>query len=152
MGRVNTNYLPKEKVYRNKDILFNTDSTNIGGTWMPWSNLSDGTKRIFYLLSEVARIEHGVVLIDEPELGQYPDQFHQVMQFLQEEAEQNQIIVSTHAPQALDVIAPDELERIFVTSYTKEAGTQIQPLSEEQQGKARHYMNEELFLRDYWIH
>ena len=124
----------------------------VDGTWMPWSNLSDGTKRIFYLLYEVARIEHGTVLIDEPELGLYPDQFHQVMQFLREEAEQKQIIVSTHAPQALDVIGPDELNRIFVASYTKEQGTQIQPLSTEQQDKARRYMNEELFLRDYWIH
>ena len=124
----------------------------VDGTWMPWSNLSDGTKRIFYLLSEVARIDHGIILVDEPELGLYPDQFHQVMQFLQEEAEHKQIIVSTHAPQALDFIVPEELSRIFVASYTKEKGTQIQPLPEEQQDKARRYMNEELFLRDYWIH
>ena len=145
----NVNVYQDEDAIRISNFLL---EFKVSGTWMPWSNLSDGTKRIFYLLSEVARIEHGVVLVDEPELGLYPDQFHQVMQFLQEEAEQKQIIVSTHAPQALDFIAPEELSRIFVASYTKEKGTQIQPLTEEQQEKARSYMNEELFLRDYWIH
>ena len=124
----------------------------VKGVWMPWSHLSDGTKRIFYLLHEVARIEYGIVLIDEPELGIHPHQFHQVMKFLKQESEEKQIIMSTHSPQALDFVAPDELDHIFIASYTNENGTQIQSLTAEQQQKARSYMNEELFLRDYWIH
>jgi predicted ATPase len=117
---------------------------------MPWSNLSDGTKRIFYLLFEVARIKSGIVLVDEPELGIHPHQFFQLMLFLKEEAQQKQIIMATHAPQTLDFISPEELNCIFVASYDKKLGTQIRPLTEEQKEKARQYMKEE-FLRDYWL-
>lgn len=122
----------------------------VEGTWMPWSNLSDGTKRIFYLLFEVARIKQGVILIDEPELGIHPHQFFQLMLFLKEEAEQKQIIMATHAPQTLDFISPEELDRIFIASYDKKLGSQIRPLTEKQKEKAQQYMKEE-FLRDYWL-
>ena len=118
--------------------------------WMPWSNLSDGTKRIFYLLFEVARIDKGIVLIDEPELGIHPHQFYQLMLFIKEEAEEKQIILSTHSPQTLDFISSEELNRVFVTSYDKNSGTQIRPLTEEQKIKAKQYMKEE-FLSDYWL-
>ena len=140
-------------VFRDKEIIRIENlfiEFLVEGTWMPWSNLSDGTKRIFYLLFEVARINQGVILIDEPELGIHPHQFYQLMLFLKEEAEQKQIIMATHAPQTLDFISPEELNRIFIASYDKKLGTQIRPLTEEQKEKAKHYMKNE-FLRDYWL-
>ena len=58
----------------------------IDGRWLPWSQLSDGTKRLFYIIAEVSNNE-ALILIEEPELGIHPHQFNLLMDFLKEQAE-----------------------------------------------------------------
>jgi len=118
--------------------------------WLPWSHLSDGTKRIFYIISEITNKRNGVILIEEPELGIHPSQFHLLMQFLKQESEYKQIIISTHSPKALDILQPDELDRIMIASYDKERGTQISRMDDQKIDKAQNYMKE-LFLSDFWL-
>lgn len=143
----------------------------IDGNWLPFSNLSDGTKRLFYIISEIHELEilgavrpatadgfYGlkeisrVVLIEEPELGIHPHQFHKLMAFLKEESTRKQIIISTHSPQALDNISQDELDRIIIAySISNKEGTKLRHLNEAELFKAKEYIKED-FLSDYWLY
>ena len=143
----------------------------IDSNWLPFSNLSDGTKRLFYILSEVYENDSNVnkrpideefyfeeskssriILIEEPELGIHPHQFHKLMGFLKEESQRKQIIITTHSPQALDSIDNNEFNRIIIayTANYKE-GTKLRHLNEEELIKANAYIQEE-FLSDYWLY
>jgi len=124
----------------------------VNDTWLPWSHLSDGTKRLFYIVSEIHNMDEGIVLLEEPELGIHPHQFHLLMQFIKERSEDNQIILSTHSPLALNHLDSHELYRILIASYTKNTGTQIRQLSIEEQAKANSYVDEVGYLSDYWVH
>lgn len=122
----------------------------VNDSWVPWSYLSDGTKRLFYIVVEISCKNDGLILLEEPEIGVHPAQFHLLMQFLKQEAENKQIIISTHSPKALDILQPDELDRVLIATYDKERGTQIGRMDDEKIEKAKNYMKE-LFLSDYWV-
>ena len=122
----------------------------INGSWLPWSQLSDGTKRLFYIISEVTN-STGLILIEEPELGVHPHQFNLLMNFLKEQSEDKQIIISTHAPKALDHLSPDELNNILITSYSSKKGTQMRHLTLKEVKKAKRYAKEVGFFSDYWL-
>ncbi len=117
---------------------------------MPWSYLSDGTKRLFYLVSECLTVDEGIILVEEPELGIHPHQLLKVLDFLKEQSRTKQVIISTHSPLALDVLKEDELDRIIIATYEK--GTRFYHLTEEEKIKAKKYMNEVGELSYYWLH
>ena len=121
----------------------------INGQWQSWQLLSDGTKRLFYLITEVI-LTNGVVLLEEPELGVHPHQLHQIMIFLKEQSEAKQIILTTHSPQVLDVLNSDELERIIIADISKEQGSHFRHLDEKTTAKAKYYLEEEGFISDFW--
>lgn len=142
----------------------------INGNWLPYSNLSDGTKRLFYIISEVFEFETGhirpssngtfyglsdisrIVLIEEPELGIHPHQFHKLMEFLKEESEKKQIILTTHSPQALDAIESNQLDKIIIAySTNSKEGTKLRHLNSLELTKANEYIKED-FLSDYWLY
>lgn len=122
----------------------------IGDDWLPWSYLSDGTKRMFYLISEALSLKEGVLLVEEPELGIHPHQLYKVMDFLKEQSRDKQIIISTHSPLVLDALDENELDRIVIAKYDN--GTKFNHLTEAQIAKARKYMNEVGELSYYWLH
>ena len=140
----------------------------IENNWHPFSNLSDGTKRLFYIISEVAysgnihfrnfgsiafydEEVNKIILLEEPELGIHPHQLHNLMTFLKEMSRDRQIIISTHSPQVLNILEKDELDRIIIASSKGKEGTKMRHLNEEEILKAQKYMEED-FLSDYWIH
>jgi len=124
----------------------------ISNNWVPWSYLSDGTKRLFYLIYSVCQFERAIVLIDEPELGVHPHQFQQIMAFLKEESANKQIIIATHAPEALNILGHDELDRVIITEYSPKKGTTMRHLSAAQKKKAIAYATEVGYLSDYWLY
>lgn len=143
----------------------------IDGNWLPFSSLSDGTKRLFYIISEVFENDENthvrptnigkyegqnqisrIILIEEPELGIHPHQFHKLMEFLKLEAQNKQIIITTHSPQALDAINSNELSRIVIAySTSSKEGTKLRHLNENEIVKANEYIKED-FLSDYWLY
>lgn len=141
-------------IYRDDKVItienFKIDF-KVNNNWLPWSQLSDGTKRLFVLVSEITNKEHGLVLIEEPELGIHPHQFNQVMHFLKEQSKYKQIILSTHSPKALDHMDETELDNILIASYYSKKGTQIKHLTQVQKRKAVKYMKDVGFLSDYWL-
>jgi predicted ATP-binding protein involved in virulence len=158
----------QEDIERNNIVISNIQlEFKIGGIWLPFSSLSDGTKRLFYIFSEVrsevftASFTDGlksektssprILLIEEPELGIHPHQFQQLMEFLKIESERKQIIISTHSPQALDVLPEDELDRIIIAYNEEGDSTKLRHLTEAELSKAKRYIKED-FLSDYWLY
>ena len=142
----------------------------ISGDWLPFSSLSDGTKRLFYIISEIFEIPQDsnvkqtnqrhyysrdlisrIVLIEEPELGIHPHQFHRLLEFLKECSSKMQIIITTHSPQALDSLDQDEMNRIIIAYSTPENGTKLRHLNESELYKASEYIKDD-FLSDYWLY
>jgi predicted ATPase len=167
-------YSPIEKIRISPDYKITKDTHNgrislsnfylefrINETWINYGLLSDGTKRLFYILTELIDLNDEeikgqeiypiITLLEEPELGIHPHQLHKLMQFIKEQSEEKQIILTTHSPQVLDVLGPDELDRIIICYYDNEKGTQLRHLTEREMEKAKSYIQDE-FLSDYWIH
>ncbi|MEK7432734.1 MAG: AAA family ATPase [Cyanobacteriota bacterium] len=139
----------------------------IDSRWYTFNNLSDGTQRIFYILSELlADTKHNlsgslfrysinpfdkIIFLEEPELGIHPHQLFKLMVFLKEQSQDKQIILTTHSPKCLDILDEDELDRILICSMTKK-GTKIKNLTKEETKNAKIYLKNEAYLSDYWIH
>jgi len=136
----------------------------IQNTWYLFSDLSDGTKRLFYLISEIGSSDTvkttketvsmdnftRLVQIEEPELGVHPHQLMSLMQFIKEQSKEKQIIITTHSPMVLDVLEEDELDRIIVARYNQGSrSTELKHLSEGTIVKAKRYMKE-AYLSDFW--
>jgi predicted ATPase len=119
--------------------------------WVSWNYLSDGTKRLFYLITETLSMREGILLIEEPELGIHPHQLYSVMQFLKEQSASKQIIISTHSPIVLDILTPDQLKSIIVAKMTKK-GTKLTKLNKQEILKAQKYMEGVGELSYYWLH
>lgn len=130
--------------------LLNALKFYVNGNWWTWDDLSDGTKRLFYIICEVTSYNE-LVFVDEPELGIHPNQLSRLMDFLKEQSSEKQIIITTHSPQVLNELSEDELDRIIVTRHEGERGTQMYHLSEEEKGFAKGYMENGAFLSDYWV-
>lgn len=138
----------------------------IGGEWLPFRVLSDGTKRIFYIMGEVLTpllsyldedgketqsvADDKIILLEEPELGIHPDQLHLLLQLIREVSREHQVILTTHSPQTLDILNKDELDRISICEYVPGKGTQMRKLSAAKQAKARAYLRDEGFLSEFW--
>ena len=126
---------------------------HVNNKWLYWSQLSDGTKRLFYILVNVFFNDRNTpVLIEEPELGIHPDQLHLLMDFLKEQSKEKQIIITTHSPEVLNILGKDELDRIIITRYDDEKGTQMHHLSPKQIRKGQIYIEEVGNLKSFWVH
>ncbi len=136
----------------------------INGIWQPFQNLSDGTKRAFLIAVEaVSAMPSSILagsknlddyrmrlfLLEEPELGIHPHQLHQLMNFLKEQSQEKQIIITTHSPQVLDILNQDELDRIIIAEFDPEKGSTFRHLTEKEEKKARFIMKDEP-LSSYW--
>jgi AAA15 family ATPase/GTPase len=183
LSEILSRYTPIEELRFSENFNVFVDSENqtftlnnlfiefkVDGNWLPFSNLSDGTKRLFYIVSEVfdkaeiARIRPSgsgyfydttdvsrIVLIEEPELGIHPHQFLKLMKFLIEESGSKQIILTTHSPQSLDSLEESELSRIIIAYSSNEVGTKLRRLNENELLKAGEYIKDD-FLSDYWLY
>jgi predicted ATPase len=103
------------------------------------------------MISEITDQDDGFVLLEEPELGIHPHQFHLIMNFLKEQSETKQIIISTHSPQSLDTLSKEELDNISIAYFDSKKGSKVKKLNTRQKNKAIKYMDEVGFLSDYWM-
>lgn len=138
----------------------------VDGAWRPFKELSDGTKRLVYLISDLVAPEPGntlareaqvqpsrIILLEEPELGIHPHQLYKLLGLIREVSEKHQVIITTHSPQVLDMLKADELDRILVCELKDpKKGTQFRRLNKKQMAKAKSYITKVGFLSDYWLH
>jgi predicted ATP-dependent endonuclease of OLD family len=155
-------YTPIKDIQLNENINIYKAANNIivdnivvnfkvNGDWIPWSFLSDGTKRLFHIITEVVLGESNIILIEEPELGVHPDQLYLLMDFFKSQAVKKQILISSHSPISLDILGPGELDNIIITKLTSR-GTKMYHLNELQLSKANAYIKKVGKLSDYWLH
>jgi len=137
----------------------------VKGDWFPFHHLSDGTRRLFYIINEISFpmsilyhnsgwriLRHEIpkiILLEEPELGLHPRQLDALLHFIDEASNQHQIILTTHAPQVLDILGKDRLEHIILAKLTAK-GTKLRHMTKKEKEKAALYMDEEAYLSDYW--
>ena len=120
--------------------------------WINWNQLSDGTKRLFYIIGSVTyAAEETTILIEEPELGIHPHQVSLLMDFLMRQSQTRQIIISTHAPEVLNCLKATELDRIIVARHEGKAGTKMYKLNEKEQKSLQTYMKNQASISDYWL-
>lgn len=155
-------YSPIEEIRLNKNVNTFNDNKKIfvenliiefklSGNWVSWNYLSDGTKRLFYLITESLSLKEGILLIEEPELGIHPHQLYSIMNFLKDQSSSKQIIISTHSPIVLDILKPEELKSIIITKMTPK-GTKLSKLNKSEVLKAKEYMQNIGDLSAYWLH
>lgn len=123
----------------------------VNENWLSWRQLSDGTRRLFLIIISILN-ESVVFFLEEPELGIHPDQLHLLMDFLKEQSKEKQIIITTHSPEVLNILGKEELDRIIITRYDDEKGTQMHHLSPKQIRKGQIYIEEVGNLKSFWVH
>ena len=124
----------------------------VNAEWISWSQLSDGTKRLFYLIGSVTYAENNeIILMEEPELGIHPHQLSLLMNFIKAQSHDKQIIISTHAPEVLNCLKENEIDRIIVARHEGKAGTKMYKLSEKEQKSVQTYMKHQASISDYWL-
>ena len=132
----------------------------IDGNWLPLSALSDGTKRLLYLITQLtaAAAKPGqtplapftlfepskIIFLEEPELGIHPSQLHKLLSLIREVSREHQVIMTTHSPQVLDMLSEKELDRITICALDPKKGTQFHKLSAAKKRQARAYMRDKL--------
>jgi AAA15 family ATPase/GTPase len=125
------------------------------GKWLNFDQLSDGTKRIIYLVSEAINyqtfISSEILLLEEPELGIHPHQLHKLMTFLKEQSADKQIIITTHSPQVLNILGRGDLDRIIICENDAKKGTTLRHMTDEERQNALVFM-EDMYLSDFWLH
>lgn len=150
-------YSEESNEYSIRNLIFEFYSE---GSWKTFEQLSDGSKRIVHILSELANYYgtersmvsfNEIIFIEEPELGIHPHLLYQLMLFLKEEALTKQVIITTHSPLVLDILDRDELDRINICYHDSEKGTLLRHLSKEEIEKAIGYMDEVGYLSQYWL-
>lgn len=171
--KINT-YTPIEDIRVNKSVrIANIDSSTLefrnivleykmNNEWYSWNALSDGTKRLIYLIFTIEGIEirndsggiirgaFPITLIEEPELGIHPHQLHLILNYLKEKAKEQQIILTTHSPQVLDILETTELNKIIIAEIDFEKGTNLRHLNNDETKKTQAYFKDQGLLSDYW--
>jgi predicted ATP-dependent endonuclease of OLD family len=147
--RVTSGYNIEANYYKINNVILEFFVNN---NWYSWEQLSDGTKRLFYIISQTIN-NQSLVIIEEPEVGVHPDQLFLLMNFLSAQSKSKQIIVTTHSPDVLNTLEKNELHKIIVTRFDSERGTLMHHLSPKKMEKALRYINTEgLELKDFWVH
>ena len=117
----------------------------------------DGTRRLIYIIFVTDGIQmlknDGLFLItflEEPEVGVHPHQLHLLLNYLKEKSKQQQIILTTHSPQVLDILEASELNKIIIAEIDPENGTTLRHLNDAETNKAHAFLKDEGLLSDYW--
>ncbi|MEY4904018.1 MAG: hypothetical protein RLZZ292_1833 [Bacteroidota bacterium] len=119
--------------------------------WFKWNELSDGTRRVAWIVLNTLFNAGRIILIEEPELGIHPHQLARLMDFIKDQSEHKQIIMTTHSPEVLDILESDELDRIKIARYDETRGTTvIEGLSDKKIALIQKYIQKTGLLSNYW--
>jgi predicted ATPase len=102
--------------------------------WLFTTQESDGTLRVAGILTALLQEPPLPVLaIEEPELTVHPGALPLLYDFLQQASRRCQVIVTTHSPELLDLIAADDIRVVHRT----EEGTRVDRMAEDQRQAVR---------------
>ncbi len=101
----------------NRTVQFDSSGLN-----MVFSQLSGGEREIAFLTGQIDRfkLQHGLLLVDEPELHLNPDLLRTWLAFLRDTISDGQVWFATHSLEAVEVAGP---EATFV--FERETATRV---------------------------
>lgn len=103
--------------------------TNGKSTWFDAAQESDGTLRVAGILSALLQ-EPPLPLIgvEEPELTVHPGALPLLMDYLRQASRRSQVLITTHSPELLDLVEPQEVRVV----QKAEEGTVIGAMAQDQ--------------------
>ncbi len=145
-------FAPEMLTYQSKGEIVCTNLVFeflINNKWLRWQNLSDASRRLFQIISDVSFHDQQVFLIEEPELGLDLRNQDAISKFLIQQAQQKQIILSTNTPRILDNLELNQLHNIFVCQLINEQ-THISKLTDTHKQKISHAKKAGTPISEWW--
>lgn len=115
------------------------DLEEVSPTKLDLARLSDGTLRALGILVAAAQPSLTLLGIEEPETGLHPAAAGALMDALREAAVHSQILVTSHSPDLLDQVEPEN--ESFLAVVSQEGMTRIAPLDKA----SRQAIHEDLY-------
>jgi len=92
-----------------KSLLLGVNETYAPNVKIPASLMSDGTINIAALVVAVYFNPRSLIIIEEPERNIHPSLIGRLVQLLKEQSSKKQIIVTTHSPEIVKHVDPEDL-------------------------------------------
>ena len=122
-------------------------SPRIGGSgnFFPLSQLSDGTRRALRAVTALLFDKRSLMLMEQPEDSMHPGLLEKLIDVFRSYSSRSQIVFTTHSPDVLDLLEPDEL--ILVTAPN--GRTQARHLSTDETVRAKQYLKDKGSLSEF---
>src|SRR5262249_32848323 len=109
---------------------FRHRSPNKKTKWFSAAQESDGTLRVAGIITALLQDPPPPVLgVEEPELTVHPGAIPLLYDYLREATRRSQVLVTTHSPELLDLVAPEDVR---VVMRNDEGVTTVAPVRQEQ--------------------
>jgi predicted ATPase len=107
--------------------------------WLDAAQESDGTLRVAGIVSALLQEPSLALLaIEEPELTVHPGAIGLVVDYIRQATRRSQVIVTTHSPELLDLVEPEEIRVVErVRDADGEEHSEVRPLSRRQKEVVR---------------
>lgn len=127
--------------------LYVMPSKHMGGAWggFPFSALSVGTRRVIRIVVSMLFDKRSLMLIEHPEDSIHPGLLRKLISILRTYSSQSQTIITTHSPEVLDILEPEEI--LLVTA--PEGSTQARKLEPDEIGLAKEFLKNEGSLSEF---
>jgi hypothetical protein len=116
-----------------------------GRNLFQFSKLSSGTRRAIQLVVAILFDDRSLMLLEHPEDSIHPGLLRKIIDLLRSYSHASQILFSTHSPNVLDILRPEEA--ILVTAEKGE--TIARRLASREISAAKKFLNDEGSLSEY---
>ncbi len=150
-GRTNARYPQKQKKRAKETIemykLSFVPSEPMGGAGksLVFSDLSAGTRRAIRIVTSMLFDKRSLMLLEQPEDSVHPGLLRKLIDQLRTYSDKTQVIFTTHSPEVLDILRPEEV--LLVTAPG--GSTQARRLSPEEINRAKRFLKNEGSLSDF---
>jgi AAA domain, putative AbiEii toxin, Type IV TA system len=122
-------------------------AAHMGGTGslFPFSQLSDGSRRAIRAITALLFDKRSLMLIEQPEDSIQPGLLHKMIGTLRSYSSRSQILFTTHSPEVLNFLDPEEVLLVSATNGM----TTARSLSPEEISMARRFLSDEGTLSEF---
>jgi len=113
-----------------------------------YPNLSSGTRRLISILVALAFDNCSVMLLEQPEDGIHSGLTKKLADILRHSAGQLQLMVSSHSPNVINRLKPDEVRLVAID---EKGHTRVRRLTDQEIGSASEYLSDDRPLEDFLL-
>ena len=133
----------QERIYR--PIFMPSAGMGGAGNRFRFSQLSVGTGRVIRMVTSLLFDRRSLMLIEQPEDSVHPGILRRLIDLIRSYSGLSQILFTTHSPEVLDILEPEEL--LLITA--NDGATNARKLSLEEVCSAKKYLKNEGSLSEY---